>query len=496
MGKIVFIINKTSEDKYKECAEAINNLKIPASYSVAFATYNAGEVYTSNVYLNICNKENPDISIIMDDTVIVVNENLLLETVEIFQSDSSIGVIGVKQAEPLLDRFSNAYADYVQVESVKSTLVAVKGYIPIWKDISNRCIGEILSVAAAIQGKKVVISRDSNYWCFASMTEVRPTDIELETIKNKYRFRNILLSKTHSILTIGIPTYNRSKYFRKCISNLYKHVGDMPWIEVFVSDNESTDDTEKIASQYLSHKNFRYYKQPVNIGGDKNISYIYENAKGDFIVACGDDDYYSPDAILNLLETICLYPEATLIELDWSGPVEVIPGKGMDNFLVRCMDMYTCISSIVMNNKRYMEVDVKDRFLHTSHLNQCYVELEMIRKDPRFVVLRGNNFLPGSGEETTGRKLKKEDKLSFCDVFIREYYPILDYFLDKGLSRKAYEKEKILNIKKVLFWLNRIKSFGDDIKWLIDDDIDELIKWEPHTRDFSRELGDQASQRI
>ena len=23
-----------------------------------------------------------------------------------------------------------------------------------------------------------------------------------------------------------------------------------------------------------------------------------------------------------------------------------------------------------------------------------------------------------------------------------------------------------------------------------------LIKWEPHTRDFSRELGDQASQRI
>lgn len=26
--------------------------------------------------------------------------------------------------------------------------------------------------------------------------------------------------------------------------------------------------------------------------------------------------------------------------------------------------------------------------------------------------------------------------------------------------------------------------------------IDFLIKWEPHTRDFSRELGDQASQRI
>ena len=492
MGKIVFIINKTSDDKYQECAEAINNLKIPASYSIAFATYNAGEVYTSNVYLNVCNQENPDISIIMDDTVIAVNENLLLDVVEIFQSDSSIGVIGVKQAEPSLDRVSNAWKEYAQAEAVKSTFVAVRGYIPIWKDISNRCIGEILSVAAAIQGKKVVIPRDSNYWCFASMTEVRPTDIELETIKTKYQFRNILLSKTHCILTIGIPTYNRSKYFRKCISNLYKHVGDMPWVEVFVSNNDSTDDTEKIASQYLHHKNFRYYKQPVNIVA-KNFDYLYENAKGDFVVACGDDDYYSPEAILNLLETICLYPEATLIELDWSGPVEVIPGKGMDSFLVRCMDMYTCISSIVMNHKRYMEVDVKDRFSHTS-LNQCYVELEMIRKDPRFVVLRGSNFLPGSGEETNGRKLKKEDKLSFCNIFVREYYPILDYFLDKGLSRKAYEKEKILNIKKVLFWLNRIKAFGDDIKWLIDDDIEELMEefygYEPYYNDLKQKLNE------
>lgn len=26
--------------------------------------------------------------------------------------------------------------------------------------------------------------------------------------------------------------------------------------------------------------------------------------------------------------------------------------------------------------------------------------------------------------------------------------------------------------------------------------IDFLIKWEPYTRDFGRELGDQASQRI
>ena len=30
------------------------------------------------------------------------------------------------------------------------------------------------------------------------------------------------------------------------------------------------------------------------------------------------------------------------------------------------------------------------------------------------------------------------------DIFVRKYYPILDYFLDKGLSRDAYEKEKAI----------------------------------------------------
>ena len=35
----------------------------------------------------------------------------------------------------------------------------------------------------------------------------------------------------------------------------------------------------------------------------------------------------------------------------------------------------------------------------------------------------------------------------------------------------------------------RIWHFWQSVKFV-------LIKWEPHTRNFSRELGDQASQRI
>ena len=520
MKKILFIINKTSDAKYKECIEAINALKRPLLYSIKFASYTAGDVCTtSDAYLALQEQENPDISIIMDDTTLLVNENLLRDIVKIFKLDPSIGLIGVKgttqlpnsgiideadniygglyemnpQGEVFEKKYNNAPTEFVQVEAISSMMVVVRGYIPIWRGVGNRSIGEILSVATSLQGYKVVIPRDSNFWCFTTVPESKPTEAELKIIKDKYRFKHILFTKTHPILTIGIPTFNRSRYFRKCISNLYRNVGDMPWVEIFVSNNDSTDETEEIALQYLQHKNFHYYKQPVNIVG-KNFDYLYENAKGDFVVACGDDDYYSAEVVLNLLEAICLHPETTVIELEWPSehtPSAILLGNGIDEFLVKCTTLYTCISCVVLNQKKYMAIDVKDRFSHT-HLNQCYVQLEMVRKDPQFIILRGENFAVGSGEAAAGRKFTKNERAPFCDIFVREYYPILDYFLDKGLSRKAYEEEKLINLSKILRWLNSIKKVDDTVQWLIDEDIYELIEefygYEPYYEDLKEKI--------
>ena len=113
--KILFIINKTSDAKYKECIEAINALKRPLLYSIKFASYTAGDVCTtSDAYLALQEQENPDISIIMDDTTLLVNENLLRDIVKIFKLDPSIGLIGVKGTTQLpnsgiIDEADNIY---------------------------------------------------------------------------------------------------------------------------------------------------------------------------------------------------------------------------------------------------------------------------------------------------------------------------------------------------------------------------------------------------
>ena len=78
MKNILFIIRKSSESAYQDCIESIKVLKKPSVYSVKCISYSTSDVCTaSDVYVALCQNEKPDISIIMDDTVLLADDNLL-----------------------------------------------------------------------------------------------------------------------------------------------------------------------------------------------------------------------------------------------------------------------------------------------------------------------------------------------------------------------------------------------------------------------------------
>lgn len=75
---------------------------MPARYTVKNAPYEILDVFSaSDAYLDVCQAECPDISIILDDTVLLVYDNLLNEIADIFSADESIGLIGIKGAEEI-----------------------------------------------------------------------------------------------------------------------------------------------------------------------------------------------------------------------------------------------------------------------------------------------------------------------------------------------------------------------------------------------------------
>jgi len=106
-------------------------------------------------------------------------------------------------------------------------------------------------------------------------------------------------------LSVCIPTYNRASYLANALKSVFAQPAvSRGEVEVLVCDNASPDDTETVASQYLKYKNFKYIKNPQNIGFDGNMQKAFACAGGRYCLAMGDDDIMLEGALDYLLEKI------------------------------------------------------------------------------------------------------------------------------------------------------------------------------------------------
>lgn len=109
-----------------------------------------------------------------------------------------------------------------------------------------------------------------------------------------------------AILSICVPTYNRSGYLIECLQSILISVAGIEhYVEVIVSDNASTDDTEEvIRALKKTHPWIRYHRNEQNIGAERNFYLLATLARGDNIWIFGDDDKMEPNAVPRVLENI------------------------------------------------------------------------------------------------------------------------------------------------------------------------------------------------
>ncbi len=102
------------------------------------------------------------------------------------------------------------------------------------------------------------------------------------------------------LVTIAIPTYNRANlYLRDVISAAL----DQTWenIEVLVGDNASTDNTDKVVSEFKDPR-LRYIQHKNNIGANGNFNALLNAAKGKWFFLFHDDDMIDGDFIESCME--------------------------------------------------------------------------------------------------------------------------------------------------------------------------------------------------
>jgi glycosyltransferase involved in cell wall biosynthesis len=103
-------------------------------------------------------------------------------------------------------------------------------------------------------------------------------------------------------LTVGIPTFNRSKLLAEAIESVLAQ--SFTNFRLIVSDNASDDDTPKVVESYGDQR-VEYQRSDHNRGAIGNINRLIELAETEYLVLLPDDDLLYPghlEATVGLLE--------------------------------------------------------------------------------------------------------------------------------------------------------------------------------------------------
>jgi len=123
------------------------------------------------------------------------------------------------------------------------------------------------------------------------------------------------------LISIGLPTYNGGK---KIVSSLTSILNQgYPHIEVIISDNCSSDDTETICTEFCKQNNFiHYFRQKENIGIIPNFQFVLSKASGKFFMWISDDDSLEPEILQKYVDFLTTHANYTLVSGEiryWSG---------------------------------------------------------------------------------------------------------------------------------------------------------------------------------
>jgi glycosyltransferase involved in cell wall biosynthesis len=124
-------------------------------------------------------------------------------------------------------------------------------------------------------------------------------------------------------VTIAIPTFNRVVFLQQALDSALAQT--YPNIEVIVSNNASTDGTEKLLSTY-SDERLKVMHQVSNIGMMGNWDACLASASGEFFLLLSDDDVLEKNAIFELATGFC---DKQLINTDISASCLIDDQIGM-----------------------------------------------------------------------------------------------------------------------------------------------------------------------
>lgn len=247
------------------------------------------------------------------------------------------------------------------------------------------------------------------------------------------------------LISICIPTYNRAAVLKETIESYVKNVAFDEDVEIVISDNASSDETELICLGYTKkYKNIRYYKNENNIL-DANFPLALDRGEGEYLKLMNDSLLITSEG-LSYLKQECAKHKNDNMPLFFLGTkgfvhtrAETIKCESFDDFICEESFMVTAIQCF--GSWREQWKNVKDR--------AKYSNLKLNQDDWTYQLLA----LYGKAVICTRPYYKLLDigarkGYNWFEVHVTNYYTIMKPYVEKKLiTIQALKKEKKIYLR-------------------------------------------------
>ena len=208
------------------------------------------------------------------------------------------------------------------------------------------------------------------------------------------------------LLTIAIPTYNRLEKLKISLKIILDYTKGHDEIEIFVSDNASTDGTkEYVEDIQKENSRLKYYRNTANLGLDGNFLNCFRKAQGKYLWMLSDDDRLMENAVETVLHVIEQNPVMVFCNLCFeNGQDNSVLEEGGTLFLedkndfLKSVGFYIVyVSSLIYNMSHVRKIDDMVKY-KGDHLLLSHVAVNIMQYDGTYALIKERCLCKRSSE--------------------------------------------------------------------------------------------------
>ena len=263
------------------------------------------------------------------------------------------------------------------------------------------------------------------------------------------------------LLSICIPTYNRSQYLKKTLDSIICQEEFSPDnVEIVISDNCSTDDTEIVCKEYTEqYENIKYFRNNENIR-DRNFPLVLSKGSGVLLKLCNDTLIFNQNALKELLDLVRNnQKERTAIFTSNNNQYpDKIKVSSLEEFLYKISFNITWIGGFSI---------WKDDFYTFGNTNEgCEESLWQVPCLLKYVNKKKNAVVYNRSLFTTQIVEKKNISYGLYKVFYTNYLGFVKKYINNGVSQTCIDwLEKDLLFNFFPYWMVQYKLHNNQLEY-------------------------------